>query len=644
MKIDRPQDVEQKLQTALLQTARDTNTPDIGVSVGVVTPDLTWSGATGISNLETQQPTQPEDLFNIASISKSYTSAVILKLQEQGKLSLDDTIDKWLPDIATNITNGESLTIRQILNGTGGLWNYLDPDINNNFYIDFFGDYLSGSNRNWQPEELVAYAFDKPLFSGASSSDRWTYTNTGNVIAALIAEVATGKAFKEILAEEILEPLGLNNTFFTTEEVSLEKRARGYDDLFRADGNLGQDGILENYSSINTRSAYGDGSIVSSAEDVAIFFNSLASGSLLTPESTAEIFNYVDTGFGSEFGLGVFSRDYPWGESRRMGGAGFGYKSEVDYFVNKNTTISVLVNQNSFLSALNQSSSRAELILQAYKASIANTLGFNDRLAINGNLANNYLKGTLNNDIINGFEGNDLIIGKQGKDALDGGIGNDLLFGGKGDDYLFGKEGQDILYGGKDNDFLNGGAGKDILIGGKGRDSLIGGEGKDTIIGGKDNDALSGGAGNDILIDTSGNNSLFGNDGDDFLKAGKGEDILYGDVGSDRIFGGFGDDRLFGGEGNDTLIGSSGKNILVGGKGRDRFILSLKGTNTITDFTSGEDFLKLPESISFDRLEIIQGQAENAANTLINFGSKTLAVLNNINSAEISPSDFRDPT
>ncbi len=114
-------ELAQKLQTALLQAAQDTNTPNIGVSVGVVTPEGTWTGATGVSNLDTQQATQPDDLFNIASISKSYTSAVILRLQEQGKLSLDDTIDKWLPDIAANLTNGESLTIRQLLNGTAGL-------------------------------------------------------------------------------------------------------------------------------------------------------------------------------------------------------------------------------------------------------------------------------------------------------------------------------------------------------------------------------------------------------------------------------------------------------------------------------------------------------------------------------------------
>ena len=312
-----PEETDRELDLAISQTDRDLGSSDIAASIGVVNPDGKWTGATGVSDLETQQPTQPDDLFNIGSISKSYTSAVILKLQEQGKLSLDDTFDKWLPDLAAEIPGSEDLTIRQLLNGTGGLYDYAN---NEEFQSDSATDYLSGSNRDWQPEDLVAYAFDKPLFSGARSTDKWTYTNTGNVVAALIAESATRKSFARILTEEILKPLGLENTFFTTEDVDVADRARGYDDITSGvDSSLDRDGVLEDYTNLNTDWAYGAGSIVSTSEDVAIFFNSLASGELLSPESTAEIFNYVDTGFErdnpeysrEQLGLGVFPKNYP---------------------------------------------------------------------------------------------------------------------------------------------------------------------------------------------------------------------------------------------------------------------------------------------------------------------------------------------
>ena len=653
-----PENLEQKLHTALLQTFGDINNTDIGINVGVVTPEVTWTGATGISNLKTQQATQPDELFKIASISKAYTSAVVLKLQEQGKLNLDDTLDKWLPEIANKLTNGENLTIRQLLDGTGGLWDYFD--LNGEFLPDFIADYLSGSNRDWQPEDLVAYAFGKPAFSaGLGSTEQWTYTNTGNLIAALIAEEATGKHFKQILSEEILEPLKLGNTFFTTEDVSLEQLARGYDDIIIGDVNIGQDGNLEDYTAVNTEISYGNGSIVSSAEDVAKFFNSLASGNLLSPESTAQIFNYVNTGLDGgttglgefKFGLGVFPRILPWGETRSMDGSQFGYVSQVDYFQDSDTTISILANRGLL------GNPKTELVIEAYKASIANTLWLNNSSAINGTVSNNYLTGTSTNDVINGQNGNDILLGKKGLDALDGGKGDDLLLAGADNDYLFGKEGNDFLSGGKDDDFLNGGVGEDLLQGGKGSDFLVGADGWDTLFGGKDDDLLSGGAGNDLVRDAQGNNSLYGNDGDDLLFAGKGDDLLYGDAGNDRLiadagndqlFGGVGDDELDGGKGNDNLIGGegndiitglSGKDTLTGNAGSDRFILS-KGTDIITDFTPGEDLLELLENISFSNLEIIQGQEDNAANAFVYFESETLAVLNGTDAVDISQSDF----
>ena len=648
------QEQSRELDLAIEQTDRDFGSSDIGASIGVVNPDGKWTGATGVSNLETQQATETNDLFNIASITKSYTSAVILKLQEQGKLSLDDTFDKWLPEIAAEIPGSEDLTIRQLLNGTGGVWDYFNGD--DRFLSDLIADFLSGSDTSRQPEDLVAYAFDKPLYTGGRSTEQWTYPNTGYVIAALIAEEATGKPFEQILTEEILEPLGLENTFFTTEDVDLEQLARGYEDISIAEGSIQPDGVLDDVSFLDSDVAYGAGSIVSTSEDVARFFDALASGELLSPESTAEIFNYVDTGFElddpeysrEQFGLGVYPKNFPWSETRSMNGAGPGYTSSVDYFLNNDTTISVLLNQ----------SQRAGLVRRAYTASVANTLGLNDESAVNGTEGNDHLAGSSNNDIINGLDGNDTLQGKEGLDAIDGGVGNDSLEGNQGDDILFGKEGEDSLYGGEDNDFINGGVDNDRLYGEAGDDSLVGGDGHDTLNGGADSDVIDGGRGNDELADTEGINSLYGNDGNDLLLTGMGDDTLYGDAGSDvlhsdagndQLFGGVGDDELNGGEGNDNLIGGegndtitglSGNDTLAGNEGSDRFILFSEGTDTITDFTLGEDLLELPDNIGFEALEIIQGQGDNADNTLINFESETLSILKDTNTVKVSQADF----
>jgi D-alanyl-D-alanine carboxypeptidase len=661
---DLPKELGKELQASLDQTAKDLNLSDLGVSVGVVTPEGKWSGAAGISNLETQEATQTDDLFNIASTSKPFTSAVILRLQEQGKLSLDDTIDQWLPEIAEKIPDGENLTIRQILNGTGGLWDYFNDS--EEFTDDLAADYASGSTRDWQPEDLVAYAFDKPPFSGDSSTGQWTYTNTGNVIAALIAEKATGKPFKEILASEILQPLGLKNTFFTSEDADLSQRARGYDDSLTEDGNRGQDGILEDYSFVDTgKIAYGPGSIVASAEDLAVFYNSLASGDLLQPESTAEIFNYVDVQSASnsngdnsvdppssdtfQFGLGVAPSKLPWCETRSTNGEIYGYTSDVDYLIDSDTTISVLANQ---------SSPKADLARAAFRAAIVNTLALSDA-AIAGTENQESLTGTEANDVINGLAGDDTIAGQDGLDALDGGQGNDSLEGGSGElDVLFGKENNDLLNGGKGIDILNGGDGDDQLNGGDDTDFLLGGQGSDLLNGNEGLDILDGGAGNDRLKDTAGVSALYGNEGDDWLFAGmdndtlygeagndqaianEGDDQLFGGLGSDNLNGGLGDDQLFGGEGDDLLTGGKGSDSFTGDGGSDRFMLATGGTDTITDFTDGQDLLYLPENIAFEDLAITQGQGDNAANVLISFQEQTLAILSDINVEGINQDDF----
>ena len=660
---DLPKELGTELQAALDQTTEDLDISDLGVTVGVVTPEGKWSGAAGISNLETQAATETDDLFNIGSTSKPFTAAVILKLQEQGKLSLDDTIDQWLPEIAAKIPDGENLTIRQILNGTGGLWDYFNDS--DEFTTDLAADYSSGSKKDWQPEDLVAYAFDKPPFSGESSTGQWTYTNTGNVIAALIAEKATGKPFKEILTTEILKPLGLKNTFFTSEDADLSQRARGYEDSLTEDGNPGQDGILDDYSFVNTGEiAYGPGSIVASAEDLAVFFDSLASGNLLQPESTAEIFNYVDVQSNAnpdgdnsaapasnevfQFGLGTFASELPWGDTKSTTGEIYGYTTEVDHLINSDTTISVLVNQ---------STPKADLARAAFKAAIAGTLASSD-VSLQGTENQETLTGTSANDIINSLEGDDTIAGQDGLDVLNGGQGNDSLDGGSGNDLLLGKENNDLLNGGKEGDLLNGGDGDDQLNGGNDNDSLLGGQGSDRLNGNEGSDILGGGAGNDRLRDTEGDNVLYGNEGDDWLFAGMGNDTFYGeagndqaianggndqlfgDLGNDDLNGGLGDDQLFGGEGDDLLTGGSGSDSFTGDSGSDRFMLAMEGTDIITDFTDGQDLLYLPENAAFENLAITQGQGDNAANVLITFQEQTLAVLNDVNVETISQSDF----
>ena len=174
---------------------------------------------------------------------------------------------------------------------------------------------------------------------------------------------------------------------------------------------------------------------------------------------------------------------------------------------------------------------------------------------------------------------------------------------------------------GAKDDLLNGRIGNDKLIGGGGNDQLIGGDGIDTAIFGSGNNKIDLAIterqgtreGRDIL---TGIENVKGGDGNDLIKGDSVNNYLYGEAGNDRLYGRDGDDRLYGRDGddvlfgevgNDIIFGGAGNNRLTGGAGRDKFCISFgDGRDVITDYTSGEDKIKLLSGIPEEFLNIRQ--------------------------------------
>jgi CubicO group peptidase (beta-lactamase class C family) len=617
----------EQYQSTLDQTVKDIGIP--GTTASVITPDGTWSGASGVANLETQEPMQPDDILGIGSITKTFTAATVLKLEESEKLSLDDTLDQWLPDVVERIPDGKNITIRQLLNGTSGIVNVFAS--NPQFSLDQLADYQAGSTKDWQLADIAAYAYDQPR------SDSWVYPNIGMILAGMIVEKATGKDFGDVLQAEILDPLGLKNTFYGKEgqnNIDRDRLASGYEDLFTADGQLGQDGIPEDLTNVNRDAVGSAGGMFSNTQDLARFYQALFGGELLKPESLQEMLTFVETGSSYQWGLGIESSETPWGNAIGRGGNFSGYTSRFDYFPELDTT--VVFEENSESSG--QDPLKNIFTVSAIQSSLLEASGISSPDAIMGTNCDDNLNGTPDGDLISGLEGNDSLAGEGGSD------------------YLFGKEGNDVLDGGEDSDLLNGGMGNDTLLGGNGSDGLIGSEGEDSLDGGTGDDILDGGAGNDIVKDEQGNNSLYGNEGDDLIFAGMSNDLFYGGAGNDSLSGGGGSDRLiadagndtldagegddtlFGGDGNDLLIGGGGKDTLTGNEGKDLFAINPQAMASIADFTDGQDFLQLSEGLSFADLKITQGEGENAADTLISLNSnnETIAVLSGVSADAIN--------
>ncbi|MEB3279105.1 MAG: DUF4347 domain-containing protein [Lyngbya sp.] len=282
-----------------------------------------------------------------------------------------------------------------------------------------------------------------------------------------------------------------------------------------------------------------------------------------------------------------------------------------------------------------------------------------------GNQGNDLLQGSLGRDTIYtgkgddfayGGKDNDLLRGELGNDTLLGDLGEDTLFGDtndpnstqlEGEDWLWGGMGNDRIYGNRNNDTLNGGEDNDQIYGGKEDDLLFGEAGNDQLFGDLGNDTLCGNDGNDTLFgdikanslaeNNSSQDKLNGGDGDDFLSGNDGEDQLCGQTGNDTLYGGQGDDTLVGGEGEDLLFGDLGNDTLVGGLGRDGFILSLnRSTDTIFDFTDGEDYLGLIGGLTFSDLTIEAGENE----TFIRVETQLIAILRGVEENLITAEDF----
>lgn len=186
---------------------------------------------------------------------------------------------------------------------------------------------------------------------------------------------------------------------------------------------------------------------------------------------------------------------------------------------------------------------------------------------------------------------------------------------------LEGSDADNVLRGSRLDERLDGGAGDDTVAGGLGDDIIFGGEGDDVLRGDRNTRSPGGSVGGDDLI--------FGGEGNDRIGGKAGNDTLLGGTGDDRLWGDDGDDLLLGGLGNDTLTGDDAS----GGQGADTFVLAIgAGTDTITDFEVGTDFIGLTDGLSLGQLSFSQDNQ----NTLIEAGGDVLAVVQGVEAGALS--------
>lgn len=298
---DAPQGAQQQLQRRLDAVVRAGAPGAVALlrdSEGVVT------AASGVADLETGRPMTADMHFRVGSVTKTFVATVALQLVEEGVLALDQPIEQVLPGL---VPNGDQITLRMLLNHTSGLFNYTnDPTISQSIY----GDPLT----TFTPEELVAVAASHPPDFPPGTA--WSYSNTGYIVAGLAIEATTGNPLQDELARRILVPLGLDGTSLPLTDPTLPApHPEGYVPAAVLGGGI-TDPPVE-FTEQNPSWAWAAGALISTADDLAVFYRALLGGDLLGPAALREMTTFVETGVPPVFpgfplyGLGLMQWSRP---------------------------------------------------------------------------------------------------------------------------------------------------------------------------------------------------------------------------------------------------------------------------------------------------------------------------------------------
>ncbi|MET9485656.1 serine hydrolase domain-containing protein [Nocardia sp. NPDC006630] len=253
----------------------------------------------GVANIGTLAPMAGDSRFRIGSMTKMFVSTVVLQLVGEQRVALDAAVEQYLPGtIRGNGNDGHGITVRQLLQHTSGLPDYLDSLTPEQILKDSLGHH--------DPLELVQLALaHPPLFPPGTG---WSYSNTNYLLAGMLIEKVTGRPYGEAVEQRIIAPLGLHDTSVPGDAPTIPgDHPRGY----AKQGNADPLDLTE----FNPSIAGSAGSMISSATDLNHFLTALMTGHLLPPPELQAMMTTRPTGDSSDdaYGLGLQSTPLPCG-------------------------------------------------------------------------------------------------------------------------------------------------------------------------------------------------------------------------------------------------------------------------------------------------------------------------------------------
>jgi CubicO group peptidase (beta-lactamase class C family) len=282
---------------------------------------LVYTHAYGRAHISPDKAATPEMRYSIGSISKQFTAAAILILEEEGKLKLDDAVGKYV----TGLTRGDEVTIRQILSHTSGYEDYWPED-----YL------MKPMEQPTTAQEIVDRWAKKPL--DFEPGTQWQYSNTNYVIAGMIVEKVSGQKLMDFLGEHIFHPLGMKSVWNSDEAKLTQTDATAYIRYALAP--------LRPAPKEGRGWMFAAGELAMTAHDLALWDESLIARSLLKAESYQEMFAEVKLkdGKGTHYGLGVSVGDLDGHRDISHSGEVTGFVADNEVLVDDGVAVAVLTN------------------------------------------------------------------------------------------------------------------------------------------------------------------------------------------------------------------------------------------------------------------------------------------------------------
>ena len=317
----------------------------VGVNLLVESPSLQFTGAAGVSNQQSLTPLLVDDIMPTGSAGKVITATLALMLQQDGLLDLDDRLSTWLaPELLAQITNGEQMTLRQLLNHTSGLFEYLHNP-------QFGEDLLADPDRIRLDADVIQYALNQPAYFEPGAG--FQYSNSGYVLAGIILDKVLGYHHSIAVRERILDPLGMINTFYLGAEQGGRTIVSGYRPL--SDLELSDDDTVQDVKPLLYRLGVADAPLASTVEDYLLLQRALLdTGTLLSQASTDEFIgegyrvtigsDYHLSGSQLDYGLGMFHEANTSHTLLHHNGDQFGWLTYNLYWQEKDMSIVMMVN------------------------------------------------------------------------------------------------------------------------------------------------------------------------------------------------------------------------------------------------------------------------------------------------------------